>query len=171
MAPQFNGYSGYPSHGYSQSYDTVDTGGTSGSEPWTNNTDPSSENSSIGHRNEYQDAYGQYYRESPRHDAIQEEYGFDGDGYTQGHYDPQYATPAPPRHSGQFGGGRPVGQSMGPPPPTHQPQRNVIPLGGNGDGGPAPPKTLQQRPSVQRRDSSNDGKRKSWLKRRFSKGS
>jgi len=44
-----NGHGVYPTHGYQQSRDTVNTGGSNGSqsEPWTNSTDPSSENSSI----------------------------------------------------------------------------------------------------------------------------
>ena len=207
-APQ-NGWASHPAHGYSQSYDTVDTGGTSGSEPWANSTDPSSENSSIermyginngnnmngangmnsmnnysnGHKPDYADPYNNLYRrESPRHDPIQEEHGFDGNGYTQGQWNPTPSQP-PPRHSGQYGPprpmhqappGAPMGHSMGPPPPpSHQPQRNLIPLTGAAAAGPAPQQygpTPTQRPSVLRKESnSGDGKRKSWLRRRFSK--
>ena len=207
-APNGNGWASHPAHGYSQSYDTVDTGGsygTSGSEPWGNSTDPSSENSSLermygangmngmngmngtngmnganGYKPDYGDPYGgQYRRESPRHDPIQEEYGFDGNGYTQGQWTGPSAAPPPPRHSTQNAPPRSNGYAMGPPPPAHHHQpRNVIPLsGGNAPipppSGPAPPRhnsQPQQKGSVLRKESkSGEGKRKSWLRRRFSK--
>ncbi|KAL9081117.1 MAG: hypothetical protein Q9159_007424 [Coniocarpon cinnabarinum] len=194
MAPHSNGYSynnNSPTHGYSQSYDTVDTGnsyGTSSSEPWTNSTDPSSDNSSIdrqyganGYKYDgYQDMYGsQNRRESPRHEAIQEEYGYDGYGYTQGQHHGPYTDPAAQRQPSQWGArsmNAPPGQSMAQPPPTHQPQRNAMPFGGQTSlaAPPPPPKpnTMQRRPQQlqQQQTSSGDGKRKSWLKRRFSKG-
>lgn len=198
MGPQGHGWASHPAHGFSQSHDTVDTGvsyGTSGSEPWGNSTDPSSENSSIeraynmnGYKPEYGDTYaGQYRRESPRHDPIQEEYGFDGNGYTQGQWNgPSSPPPPPPRHSGQYGPPRPMGQPTGqpmgqpmglPPVPYHQPQqqRNVIPLNsgpGSAPQGPAPPKhgSQPQRQVLRKESNSGEGKRKSWLRRRFSKG-
>lgn len=93
-------YGVYPIQGYQDSYDTVHTGESSGSQStdmYGNSTDPSSENSSIdrmhpmGNKPE-NDAYGPGIgRRSPMHGAIMEEYGSQheqygyGAGYHQGH--------------------------------------------------------------------------------------
>lgn len=207
--PPVQEYAEYPQYGHRESRDTAYTGesnGYSSSEPWGNSTDPSSENSSIdrihaANRPDSGDAYGynqgQPERISPRHDAIQEEYGHDGTGYTQGHYAPPHNQPRKPSGHGPGGpqqgpngynngangysngpsshqnGARNDGRTMAPPPPSHQrqqqPQRNVIPLGG-GNAGPAPPAHNEYRPRPPPKGAVDDGKRKSWLKRRFSKG-
>lgn len=194
MTSQGHGLAGPPLHGYTQSYDTVETGGsyaTSTSEPWANSTDPSSENSSIerahnmsGHKPEYGDHYGgQHRRDSPRHDPIQEEYGFDGNGYTQGQWHGPSSPPPPPpppRHSGQYGPPRPTNFSAAPPPPRHQQDRNVIPLNASNSAAPIVPEHRalpptpqpqpQQRQLLRKESNTGEGKRKSWLRRRFSKG-
>lgn len=145
-----NGNGVYPQHGYHQSYDTVNSGQTYGSDstgPWNNGTDPSSENSSLDRINATnsqqdgvyggQNGYGGYPRPIPE--------------------DGQYA----PEQQQGYGGG-PVQPPGG--------QRRPIPLGGSGDdtgfsaAAAAPPRG--KLPSTARPEPE---KRKSWLKRRFSK--
>lgn len=186
--PPVSEYDEYPPQPYRELHDTSytrESNGYSSSEPWGNSTDPSSENSSVDRihapmKPEHGDAYGYAQnapeRVSPRHDAIQEEYGHDGNGYTQGHYDPAYTQQHVPASYGANGQpARPAqnGQTMPPsaaPGRQHQPQRNIIPLGG-ADRPPAPPpkhNKLQAQNPLQRQMSA-EGKRKSWLSRKFSK--
>lgn len=133
-------------HGYHQSYDTVNSGQTYGSDstgPWANGTDPSSENSSLDRINatskpQQDAAYGGYPRPIPE--------------------DGMYA----PQHQQGYGGGGPVQ-------PPGGGQRRPIPLGGGGGAGgdhgfSAPPRGSL--PSTARPEPE---KKKSWLKRRFSK--
>ena len=157
----------YPGPSYRESYDTVNTGGSSGSpsEPWGNSTDPSSENSSLDRthygngRMDYNDAYGSPHG-MPMKDAIQEEYGYDGHDFPPGQqYQPPVqstypngsmgntnnrmngAPPPPPKHQGPqqmpFRPQQPTSR-----PPQQQPSpRNPIPLGqapGPGRRDPAP---------------------------------
>ena len=177
-------YDGYLAHSYHDSHDTVNTGESSGSqsEPWTNSTDPSSENSSVdriqsaanNNKMEY-DAYGgQYSRGSPRPQPIQEEYSHDGRLYAQ-----QQRYPQPPPPQGYtVPSAAPYGQrglgSRGPPPPPppqhSQQPRQPIKLGVSGvSDGPKPAAPPSNVPKLQK-TPSDGGKRRSWLKRRFSKG-
>ncbi|KAL8724008.1 MAG: hypothetical protein Q9166_008186 [cf. Caloplaca sp. 2 TL-2023] len=154
----------YPTHGYHQSHDTVAS--ASGNEshntdPWGNSTDPSSENSSIDR-----------VQHAPKPESA-ETYGFNGFGGA-----PQFQGPileergVNDRAYGQASGyGQPQGMGNGspihsrtvvpPPPPPHasskpNPLRVPIKLGSL----PTP-----ERPS----SNGNTEKRKSWLRRRFSR--
>jgi len=145
-----NGYNGngvYPQPGYHQSHDTVISGQTYGSDstgPWANGTDPSSENSSLDRIN----------ATNPQQDNVyggQNGYG----GYPR-------AIPEDGQYNLQqqqgYGGGGPVQPPNG--------QRKPIPLGGGGGESDfaAPPRS--NLPSTTRPEPE---KKKSWLKRRFSK--
>jgi len=143
----------YPTPTYGQSRDTINTGGSNGSasEQWNPSTDPSSENSSIDRLHGNGHDQPQAHRE-----PISEE----------GHY--TYAN-------GQNGGYHPgyMNQNGPPaPPPKNEaaaPRREVIKLSETAGmpvgGSPMPLGTSSGngRPSV-------EPKRKSWLKRTFSKG-
>lgn len=186
--PPVSEYDEFPPQPYRESHDTSytrESNGYSSSEPWGNSTDPSSENSSVDRihatmKPDYGDAYGYAQnapeRVSPRHDAIQEEYGHDGTGYTQGHYDPAYTQQHNPASYGANGhAARSTQEARSMPPPAapahvQQPQRNVIPLGETDRPPPPPPKhnKLQAQNPLQRQISA-EGKRKSWLSRKFSK--
>jgi hypothetical protein len=167
-----NGQGVYPTHGYQQSRDTMNTGGSNGSqsEPWTYSTDPSSENSSIE-------------RSTPvTKPDLSEQYGFAGFGGA-----PQFQGPileyennneasyrqqngAGPSSNGGYFPQRQNGANVPPPVPAklHSPNNpNVIklsggysqPLGQSSGNAPTRPMTR-----------SNTGeKKKSWFKRRFSK--
>lgn len=137
----------YPQHSYHQSHDTVNTtNGSDSTGPWANSTDPSSENSSIDRVNAVakpnpQDPYAQ---NGQFQGPILEEYG-----------------------PGSYGGAYPQnGGSMPTQPPTaaNQPRR-PIPLGGNPSGS-ASYQNSGGLPSAARQEPE---KKKSWLKRRFSK--
>ena len=157
----------YPSHVYQQSYDTVASSSGNGShatDQWGNSTDPSSENSSI-------DKIPQ----APKPD-IGEAYGFNGFGGA-----PQFRGPILEEH----GQGYPAyGQ------PGYGQQQNATGAGyqhsGNGLGPPAPPPHLPHKETSSRvpiklgnspsaagttraTSNANSEKRKSWLKRRFSR--
>lgn len=159
-----NSHSLYPAHGYQQSYDTVAS--ASGNEshntdPWGNSTDPSSENSSIDRV------------QAPKPDAA-ENYGFNGFGGA-----PQFQGPILEESGvnspsyGQFGYGQNQNQNL----------TKGSPLSPRNVGPPAPPPhgtpyqipakipiKLGTSPSSDRPLPSAPGeKRKSWLKRRFSK--
>lgn len=144
----------YPVHNMHQSRDTVNTNGSNGSHsdgPYSN--DPS-DNSS------FERAVPVQRPQPPPHQDMGEQYGFNGfgkgpqmDSYSQG-----------PSN----GGGYPVQAGMHngapPPPPKHVTQPAPIKLGGGNSSQPMEtgrPKVLSK--------NSNDDKRKSWFKRRFSK--
>lgn len=179
-------YDGYPSHGYHESYDTVYTGESSGSqstEPWTNSTDPSSENSSMDRVQPYatnkmeHDAYGQngrmYGYPQNGHGGYQQNgqngYQQNGqNGYQQNHLQQAYPQQYPAARPSQMSNGA---GSMAPPAPSHVSQpRQPIRLNANGmDAGPKPAAPPSNGPKLQKKPSDS-GKHKSWLKRRFSKG-
>lgn len=144
------GHRPYPQHGYHQSQDTMNTGYTNGSDstgPWANSTDPSSENSSIENsHNGKQPAHGQ-------------------NAYGPGGYGPNsYGSPPIMEEQGQTGYyGGPV-QAPGGGQPSGQ--RRPIPLGNSGDTPtPSSPGKLPTNPRPE------PEKKKSWIKRRFSKAS
>lgn len=172
----------YPVHGYHDSYETVGTGESYGShttEPSGNSTDPSSENSSI---DRMQRAAG---KQPSLHDAYEQPDAHPPPRSRQSpaNVSPErrgYPAPASPfRQQGQGNAYKPSGPSV----PEHSAAgapRKVIQLGNAGApdaaaaAPPAPPAhaSLPQaqppRPSALQKQPSE--KRKSWLKRRFSKG-
>lgn len=158
----------YPSQGYQQSYDTVasaSVNGSGGTDPWGNSTDPSSENSSIDRvqqapKPDLSEQYGfSGFGGAPQYQGpILEEHGQDSPGYGQPGYGQSHTT---------AGGGFPFqGNGVPPPPPPphqrspkHNAPRTPIKLGGSAapvQASPPPPASSE--------------KRRSWLKRRFSKG-
>ncbi len=157
----------YPSHGYQQSYDTVASSSGNGShatDQWGNSTDPSSENSSIDR-----------VPQAPKPD-IGEAYGFNGFGgapkfqgpileeHGQGY--PAYGQPGYGHQQNMTGPGyQPNGSGSGPPaPPPH-----VLPK----ESAPRVPIKLGNLPNgagtTRAPSDANNEKRKSWLKRRFSR--
>ncbi len=169
--PALNSYNNsqgvYPSHGYQQSQDTVTTGvssGSHGTDQWGNSTDPSSENSSIDRiqqagKPDTGDNYGlNGSGGAPQFQGpIHEEYG-------QGQ--PGYGYQAPMDHPAETRGYQgSSGPLAGPPqvPPKENTPRPVIKLGSSsGAAGNPTPQTMP---------SGDVGeKRKSWFKKRFSKG-
>lgn len=149
-----NGYNGNgiynQQHGHHQSYDTVNSGQTYGSDstgPWANGTDPSSENSSLDRINATskpqpdgmyggQNGYGGYPRPIPEDGA-----------YT-------------PQQQNGYGGG-PVQPPGG--------QRRPIPLGGSGEPGLSAAAAAPPRGSLPSTARPEPEKKKGWLSRRFSK--
>lgn len=135
-----------PQHGHNQSLDTMNTGVTNGSDstgPWANSTDPSSENSSIENN-----GTGLGAGKQPVYAAGATGYGATG-----------YGSP-------------PIMEEQGPAPPVGGPVQEPtgrgrpIPLGNSGGGAPMEPAPPGKLPSASRPEPE---KRKSWLKRRFSK--
>ena len=161
----------YQSHGHHQSYDTVGTtsNGSHVTDQWGNSTDPSSENSSIDRV--------QPPPPGPPKQDLGEVYGFNGFGgapqfqgpileeYSQGA--PAYGEPGYGRPRGNYHDGYDAQDHQ--PPPTVPPHRAPMP-----PPKPAGPNVMtKSRPppsSVRARQTPDDGeKRKSWLKRRFSR--
>jgi hypothetical protein len=132
-----------PYHGQQPSQDTVHTGGTNGSDstgPWASGTDPSSENSSIDKN----------YPPPTTHTPTG--YGPKGFGGI-----PEEGGVYPSSSSSHTGYGAPPVQ-----PSPQNAQRRPIPLGNSttpSSGGGQLPSQMRSEPE----------KRKSWLKRRFSK--
>lgn len=169
--PALYGYTGqqgvYPSHGHQQSYDTVNTAsnGSYATDPWVNTTDPSSENSSIdrfppGPKADAGEAHGFIgFSGGPQFQGpILEEHGSDAPGYGQ----PGYGRTQTSNTNGnpyQGNGVRPNVPPHGPPrlPPKDVGSRGPIQLSAPAVNGRTPP----------RADKSE--KRKSWIKKRFSK--
>ena len=192
--PQINGQRMYqqPQHGHHQSHDTVNTGVTNGSDstgPWANSTDPSSENSSIERATMSKptppvDNYG-IWNSNGYNDTIMEEQ--------------QAPPPPPPgpgafapfsaymdnphgeqQQQDQYGQRAAYNRQNGAPAVQHQQQPQypqqarqaqygarqpqAMPPGGYQGGkiSKAPPNAYQAPPQPEE-------KRKSWLKRRFSK--
>lgn len=157
-----NNHSLYPAHSYHQSYDTVAS--ASGNEShntdqWGNSTDPSSENSSIDRvqvpRPEPVDTYGfNGFGGAPQFQGpILEENGVNSPAYGQvGYGQPQKPMNGSPTHNR-------TGLAPAPPPHGAQKQAPRVPV----KLGNSPP-TDRALPGVPTE------KRKSWLKRRFSKG-
>ena len=162
----------YPAHGHQQSYDTVASAsnGSHATDQWGNSTDPSSENSSIDRV------------QVPAKPDLGEAYGFNGFGGA-----PQFQGPILEEHGqGAPGYGQPgygqdrtmAGNNSGfpyqgnagpPPPPPHAPRNDNAPR--------VPIKLAAQQisnnsPAVSSRvpPSVDTEKRKSWLKKRFSRG-
>ena len=152
----------YPQHGHHQSHDTVYTGVTNGSDstgPWANSTDPSSENSSIDKVTAMNkpttpmNGYGNYGSDGYNGPIMEEQGGY-------GDYPQRNRYGQPSGYPPQNGYGRPNGA-----PSVQAPNagRRPIPLSNSGEMASTPGGGL---PSAQRKEPE---KRKSWLKRRFSK--
>jgi hypothetical protein len=160
-----NGHHPYSTPGYGQTRDTVNTGGSNGSasDQWHNSTDPSSDNSSIervkaeGHNAEF--GYPTSQREPISEDG---HYTYNNGGG----YNPAYMSGAGrPNTPGAImaqqlnGAPAPPPKSYGGPVQApHATLRQVIKLDNSGSA-----TGLGGRPSL------GDTKRKSWLKRTFSK--
>lgn len=152
----------YPSHGHQQSYDTVASAsnGSHATDQWGNSTDPSSENSSIDRvqtapKPDIGEAYGfNGFGGVPQFQGpILEEHGQDAPGYGQPGYGQSQLT---------HGNGFPYQGNQVPVPPPHAPPKDTEPrvpinLGDSPVGSRAPPSV------------DTDNKRRSWLKKRFSK--
>ncbi|EOA89026.1 hypothetical protein ACJQWK_06230 [Exserohilum turcicum] len=154
----------YPINGYQQSRDTVNTNGSNGSHsdgPY--NSDPNSDNSSIERgipvQPPHQDMSQQYaFLNGFGRGPIMEEYaGNDSNNYSQ-------APPPPPPHHAM-----PPSNGMPPQPPKHaSPPGAGGPIKLTSADSPSPEPT---KPKMLSKNSSNGGeKRKSWLKKRFSRG-
>lgn len=153
-----NSHTVYPAHGYHQDYDTVAS--ASGNEshntdPWGNSTDPSSENSSIDRvqvpKPDPADVHGFNGFGGPRHfqGPILEENGINSPAYGQVGYGqaPKSMSASPAQ----------VRNGFAPAPPPHAaPPRLPIKLGNTS----ATEKSLP---------NASGEKRRSWLKRRFSR--
>lgn len=157
---QSNGHAVYPTPGYQQSRDTVNTGGSNGSHSDPYATDPSSDNSSIE-------------RGGPvRHPDLGEQYGFTGFGGGPQPILEEYGNTYGPPNNGFFqqqhtaGNPPPVPTKSVNPPPQSNP--NVIKLtNSQGQGAPA---VGGGKPNVlSRKSTEKSDKRQSWFKRRFSK--
>ena len=168
-----NGQGVYPTHGYQQSRDTVNTGGSNGSqsEPWTSSTDPSSENSSIE-------------RSTPvTKPDLGEQYGFTGFGgapQLQGPILEEYANNNKPSSRQQNEAGpssnegyfpqRQNGADVPPPVPAKLHSSNNPNATKPSDGYSQPLGQSSGNAPTRPMMRSNTGeKKKSWFKRRFSK--
>lgn len=153
----------YPSHGHQQSYDTVTSASGTGShatDQWGTSTDPSSENSSIDKIQQVSKA------------DLGEEYGFNGFGGApqfrgpileeHGLDAPAYGQPGYGQAQMSLSNGYPYqGNSGRPPPPSHKETAPRVPIKLGNASGPKGEAIHVQPQAVE--------KRKSWLKRRFSK--
>ena len=157
----------YPSHGHQQSYDTVASAsnGSHATDQWGNSTDPSSENSSIDR-----------VQTAPKPD-LGEAYGFNGFGGApqfqgpileeHGHGAPGYGHPGYGQSQVASGNGHPYQGNGAPTPPSHAPPKDIGPTAPIKLGSPA---TVKNSAGGSRLPPTADTeKRKSWLKRRFSK--
>ncbi|KAG8526905.1 uncharacterized protein KY384_008334 [Bacidia gigantensis] len=165
----------YPSHVHHQSYDTVgtSTNGSHVTEPWGNSTDPSSENSSIDRiqpppKPDPGEAYGfSGFGGGPQFGGpILEEYSHDtpGPGYGQAGYGQSQMTNGnvmPPQTNGGPPRVPPHGRPA-PPPKEGVPPRVLSKHSGYGS-------KLRRGEYNQPPPVADNEKRKSWLKKRFSR--
>ncbi|KAF2426500.1 hypothetical protein EJ08DRAFT_699964 [Tothia fuscella] len=155
---QGQGQGVYPQPNYGQSSATVNTGGSNGSasDQWHPSTDPSSENSSI-ERAKGEGHDGQQAHREPISEEGRYTYG-NGNGNGNGN--------GGGYHPGYMNGGAPPA-----PPPKNAPaaQRQVIKLGDGGSGSSPMPLNASSGNTGRAAYGGEENKRKSWLKRRFSK--
>ena len=165
-----NNHGVYPTHGYQQSYDTVTSATPShGTDPWGNSTDPSSENSSVDK-----------IQQAPKPD-LGETYGFNGFGPSpnfpgpileeHGKNSPAYGQPGYAQSYSVPGAGYAYqGNGKAPAPPVHGYPRENAPRVPIKLGNPSPsPSQQYPLPKSSQSIIETGDKRKSWLKRRFSK--
>jgi hypothetical protein len=161
----------YSTPGYGQTRDTVNTGGSNGSasDQWHNSTDPSSDNSSIERMKA--EGYGEYgYPTPPQRGAIAEDghYTYNNGGG----YNPSYMGGGPNASSGaSHGFGYSNGNQQynnGPPAPPPKAAMGGPVQAPMNPAASRPPIKLNAQASQASRPSPPE-KRKSWLKRRFSK--
>ncbi|KAL9587113.1 MAG: hypothetical protein Q9212_000480 [Teloschistes hypoglaucus] len=154
----------YPAHGYHQSYDTVASGSGNEShntDPWGNSTDPSSENSSIDRvqhapKSDLAETYGfnGFGGVAQFPGPILEDHAMDDSSYrnSSGHGPSQKTMNGFPAHNKT---------TLPPTPPPHAPPKQDL---------PRMPIKLGNSPVKDRSSAHSNGeKRKSWLKRRFSR--
>jgi len=159
----------YPSHGHQQSYDTVASAsnGSHATDQWGNSTDPSSENSSIDRV------------QAAAKPDIGETYGFNGFGagpQIQGPILEEHGQGAPAYGQPGYGQGRvadrngfPYQGNGAPTPPPHGFQKenmSRVPIQLGGSSGSKESSAVADRPA----EPTTTEKRKSWLKKRFSRG-
>ena len=156
----------YPLHGHQQSYDTVASAsnGSHATDQWGNSTDPSSENSSIDR-----------VQTAPKPD-LGEAYGFNGFGGApqfpgpileeHGQGAPGYGHPGYGQSQVAAGNGHPYQGNEGPAPPPHAPTKYAGPRVPIKLGSPA---VIGSSAGASRPPTIDTDKRKSWLRRRFSK--
>lgn len=169
-----NGYS-YPNYGngngngngtYQRSYENVTAGSgsnTTTTEPWNTSTDPSSVNSSIDQLQQQQ--YQQYQQQQRMEEKAAAEYGFSGFGSGPNLANANGGMPPPPPSHGTPYYGAAGGRTSKPLPTPY--------ASGGGEPvdtapGIAPSTRRHLRKATNGSDSSD--KRKSWFKRKFSKG-
>ena len=165
-----NSHGVYPTHGYQQSYDTVTSVTPShGTDQWGNSTDPSSENSSVDK-----------IHQAPKPD-VGETYGFNGFGGApkfpgpileeHGKNAPAYGQPGYGQsHSVPGVGYAYQGNGIAPAPPPHVAARESVPRVPIKLGNSSGPLSQAAAPYQAGPSTVNSSeKRKSWLKRRFSK--
>ena len=151
----------YSTPGYGQTRDTVNTGGSNGSasDQWHNSTDPSSDNSSI--ERVKAEGHGEYgYPTPPQREPISEDghYTYNNGGG----YNPSYMGGAGPGASSGYGGQQYNAGAPTPPPKAV--------MGGPVQAPAAPRQLIKlQSPANSASRPAEPEKRKSWLKRRFSK--
>jgi hypothetical protein len=164
----------YGGSGLQQSRDTVDTGASgSGSEQWTNSTDPSSENSSIDRVKTSPAKIGEYEAQHgyPDYPSIgNPQFGgpiMEEGGYGQTRVSNDYGgAPSNANGNGYFAQNSSDGPLPAPPPTAGVPARKIISLGGNPNSTPLQASSGNVgRPALQSQPSQ---KRKSWLRRKFS---
>lgn len=158
----------YPSHGQQQSYDTVASAsnGSHATDQWGTSTDPSSENSSIDRvqpaaKPDIGEAYGfNGFGAGPQFQGpILEEHGQGAPGYGQPGYGQEQVA---------AGNGYPYQGNGAPAPPPHASSKNSVskvPIKLGSGSAPNTAAPISRQPSA---PASNE-KRKSWLKKRFSK--
>lgn len=157
---------GFPSHSYQQSLDASGSSSANeshGTDQWGNFTDPSSENSSIDKvqqapKPDLAEIYGfSGFGGAPQFQGpILEERGQSGSTYGQLGYGRSQGTP---RSGNPYSGKEAAKEVLPPPPPPHAPSK---------ENSPRVPIKLGNSP-LSANVSPGSDKRKSWLKRRFSK--
>lgn len=167
-----NGYN-YPNYGngtgsgngYQQSYEnmTAGSGSNTTNEPWINSTDPSSVNSSID-QPQQQQQYQQYQQQQRMEERAAAEYGFSGFGPGPNLANGNGGMPPPPPSHGTpyYAAGGRTGK------PLPDPYASVGSVPVDTAPGIAPSTRRHLRKATNASDSSD--KRKSWFKRKFSKG-
>ncbi|KAF2674662.1 hypothetical protein BT63DRAFT_16720 [Microthyrium microscopicum] len=142
----------YPAVGNSRSKDTLNTGGSGGSDQWNNSTNPTSDEGSLERANGVS-------RPVPvqSHSGYQQNYG----SYDEQAYGNNGGPPRPPQHmagnngynGGNYNQNQGIGENPPPPPPKQAATKNIIRLSQTAVQSEAAP-----------------AERSSWFKKRFSKG-
>lgn len=152
----------YSTPGYGQTRDTIYTGGSNGSsnDQWHNSTDPSSDNSSIDRMK--QEGHGEY-----THPSVRQPIAEDGHyTYHNAGYNPAYMAGGAGAGPGASAGYTHAQVNQGPPAPP--PKAAMGGMGGPVQPPAGPRQPIKLNPTVNTARPEPE-KRKSWLKRTFSK--